>query len=87
MPSNRGSPLWRRPSSAFGASTMKRSASAGLYQGKDGPKVGIGAYGGQYYDVRVSRTGTPRHRSLSTASAHAANVGQVEPGGTVASSA
>ena len=30
----------------------------------------------------LSRKGTPRHRSLSTASTHAAKVGQREPAGT-----
>ena len=61
--SNRGSPLWRRPSSAFGTTTMKRSQSATLYHGKDMPQTTLGSFGPGAYDVKCSRTGTPRDRA------------------------
>ena len=63
LPSRRGSPMWRRPSSAFGTTTMTRSQSATLYHGKDMPQTTLGSFGPGSYDVRCSRTGTPRGRA------------------------
>ena len=42
---------------------MTRSQSATLYHGKDMPQTTLGSFGPGSYDVRCSRTGTPRDKA------------------------
>ena len=58
--SRHGSPLWKRPSSTFGATTAPRERPAKQYAGKEWEATQRGKEGPSYYDVKVSRTGTPR---------------------------
>ena len=73
LPTRTGSPLWSRKGTAT-IGNMQRyvQSSDMLYTGKDSPRrraieqTKLGRYGPGRYDVRVSRTGTPRGRVRST---------------------
>lgn len=73
LPTRTGSPLWNRKGTAT-IGNMQRyvQSSDMLYTGKDSPRrrvieqTKLGRYGPGRYDVRVSRTGTPRGHVRST---------------------
>ena len=67
LPTRTGSPsIGRRPGSAFGKSPASRTDHAKQYEGKEFEAGKRGGYGPGGYDVKVSRTGTPRGHALGT---------------------
>lgn len=75
LPSRNGSPAWRRPTSAWGRMNSGRAEQPKLYTGREayGAKeermtTYLGQYGHLHYDVRVSKTGSPRGRTRCTPS-------------------
>lgn len=77
LPSRNGSPAWRRPTSAWGRMNggRGRTEQTKLYTGREvyGMKeermtTYLGQYGHLQYDVRVSKTGSPRGQAKGTPS-------------------
>ena len=67
LPTRTGSPsIGRRPGSAFGKSPASRTDHTKQYEGKEFEAGKRGGYGPGGYDVKVSRTGTPRGQTLGT---------------------
>ena len=67
LPTRTGSPsIGRRPGSAFGKSPASRTDHAKQYEGKEFEAGKRGGYGPGGYDVKVSKTGTPRGHALGT---------------------
>ena len=61
LPSRNGSPSWSRPTSSWGSYTATRAQQPRLYEGKERAAKDLGQFGPGFYDVRCSKTGTPRN--------------------------
>ena len=64
LPSRNGSPAWSRPTSRFAGG--ERFNRAKCYEGKENAEVAKGAFGPGMYDVRCSKTGSPRGEAKHT---------------------